>query len=134
MNKLILLGLLLISFLAHADPGAKQLLDGKMSGMKVSQMGMCDGMRTTLVVYRSDDGKVAHEFVGYSGARYVVVQEGGDGQVAKKSYFTKRNQDVVLNDTPMDWGVPLTRDGPNFFFFHFFPDRQNDCGLSQPMK
>ncbi len=119
------------SGVVFADPAAKALLDEKMVGMEFSQGGMCDGMRTTLIVYRSKDGRMAHEFIGFSGTRYVVVQEAGKVTTAKKYYFTKKDDNVTHDDIPMDWGIPITRDGPNFFMYYFFPDRPNDCGLTK---
>lgn len=137
------MGLLVASFPIYADSAAKQLLDEKIAGLEVSQAGMCDDMQTTLAVYRSKDGKIAHEFVGFSGARYIVIQEAGDATTAKKHYFTKRDEDVVYNNNdpraPL-WYASLVfrRDGPNFFYYHFYPNgqsgRQSDCGLSAPMK
>ncbi len=121
--------LLLISSVAYADSADKQALKEKMVDMEVSQMGMCDGLRTTLVVHRSKEGKVAHEFIGFSGTRYIVFQESVNA--TEKLYFTRRGEDVSQNVRPMDWGVPMLQDGPNFFSYHFFPDKQNDCILSQ---
>ena len=139
MNKLLALIVFCVACPAVADQAAEMKLTELMTGMEVSQVGMCDGLRTTLVVYRSNDGRIAHEFIGFSGVRYLVVQEAGDAKTAKKHYFTKQvsgqlvDIQVVLNTTAMDWGVPLAQDGPNFFFFHFFPgDRTSDCELSQP--
>lgn len=134
MKKLFFLALFCFSRVVAADPAAQALLYEKMVDMEFSQGGMCDGMRTALIVHRSKNGRMAHEFIGFSGTRYIVVQDTDEVTYAKEYYFTKKYDDVVKNDTPMDWGVPLTQDGPNFFWYHFFPDRPNDCGLSQPMK
>lgn len=134
MKKLFFLVLFCFSRVVAADPAAKALLDEKMIGMEFSQGGICDEMRTTLAVYHSKDGRVAKEFIGFSGTRYVFIQEAGDAASAKQYLFTKKDDDVVQHDSPMEWSVPIMRDGPNFFRYHFFPDRPNDCGLSQPMK
>lgn len=129
MKRLILaLSLILSTSVLAQTPEEADALKQAMQGMEVSQVGMCDQFRTSLVQYKAEDGRTAFEYIPLAPKRYIVVIKDD-----KKTYFLKENQqgqEVIMNLKPIDWGSGLMRDGPNFFVFHFFPDRRSDCFLT----